>query len=117
LCGSIPVTAESVLGYSEKLAEARRKEAAKAMIWTAVEFENWRSTVSDPEKRKWAWSDLSNDQKHFSVSHMVPYPPLLTAFLAENGAAIKAALTASPFSQIWFYDEWSDKVLAVVERD
>jgi hypothetical protein len=42
---------------------------------------------------------------------------MLTAFLAENGAAIKAALTASSFSRIWFYDEWSDKVLAVVESD
>jgi hypothetical protein len=36
---------------SEKLAESRRKEAGKAMIWTAVESENWRRTVSDPEKR------------------------------------------------------------------
>jgi len=54
---------------------------------------------------------------HFSVSHMVPYPSMLTAFLAENGAAINAALTASPFSRIWFYYEWSDKVLAVVKRN
>lgn len=191
------------------------------MTWTAVEFENWRSTVTDLEKRKRAWDDLNNVQKkevkelrtfigfcraagldvdprtienrkppepdiycelteqgqfyelgeltdpriprnaaeaqragsdihggsyssleslgrmvfqkcakkpmlkgvpadivlHFSVSHMVPYPPILTSFLAENGAAINVALTASPFSRIWFYDEWSDKVLAVVERD
>jgi hypothetical protein len=191
------------------------------MTWTAVEFENWRSAVTDSEKRKRAWNDLNNDQKkevkelrtfigfyraadldvdprtienkkppepdiycelsgrgqfyelgeltdpciprnaaeaqragsdihggsyssleplgrmvfqkcakqpalngisadivlHFSVSHMVPYPPMLTAFLAENGAAIKAALTASVFSRIWFYDEWSNKALAVVERD
>jgi hypothetical protein len=174
-CGPILVAAESVLRYSEKLAESRRREAGDAMTWTAVEFENWRSTVPDPEKRKRAWNDLSNDQKkevkelrtfigfcraaeaqragsdihggsyspleplgrmvfqkcakqptlngiaadivlHFSVSHMVPYPPMLTAFLADNVAAIKAALTASAFSRIWFYDEWSDKVLAVVER-
>jgi len=191
------------------------------MTWTAIDFENWRSTITDPEKLSRAWSDLSNDQKkevkelrtfigfyraakldvdprtienrkppepdihcelsgraqfyelgeltdeciprnaavaqrtgsdihgghispleplgrmvfqkcakqptlngipadivlHFSVSHMVPYPPMLTAFLAENGAAIKAAQTASAFSRIWFYDEWSGKVLAVVERD
>ena len=191
------------------------------MAWTAVEFENWRSTVPDPEKRKRAWNDLSNNQKkevkelgtfigfcravgldvdlrtienrippepdiycelsghgrfyelgeltderiprnaaeaqragsdihggsyssleplgrmvfqkcakqprlkgipadivlHFSVSHMVPYPPMLAAFLAESGAAIKAGLTASAFSRIWFYDEWSGKVLAVVERE
>jgi hypothetical protein len=46
---------------------------------------------------------------HFSVSHMVPYSPMLTAFLLENGAAINPALTASPFSRIWFYDEWSGK--------
>jgi hypothetical protein len=191
------------------------------MTWTAVEFEKWRSTVANPEKRKRAWNDLSNDQKkevkelwtfigfyraadlnvdprtienrkppepdiycelsgrgqfyelgeltdeciprnaaeaqragsdihggsyssleplsrmvfqkcakqptlngipvdivlHFSVSHMVPYPPMLNAFLAENGTAIKAALTASASSRIWFYDERSGKVLAVVERD
>jgi hypothetical protein len=52
---------------------------------------------------------------HFSLSHMVPYPPMLNAFLAENGTAIKAALAASVFSRIWFCDEWSGKVLTVVE--
>ena len=51
------------------------------------------------------------------VSHMVPYPPMLTAFLAESEAAIKAGLTAGAFSRIWFYDEWSGKILAVVERE
>jgi hypothetical protein len=221
LCGSIPIAAESVLRYSKKLAESRRNEAGNAMTWTAVEFENWRSTVPDPQKRKRAWNDLSNDQKkevkelrtfigfcraagsdvdprtienrkppepdiycelsghgqfyelgeltderiprnaaeaqrassnihggsyssleplrrmvfqkcakqprlngipaeivlHFSVSHMVPSPPMLAAFLAENGATIKAGLTACAFSRIWFYDEWSGKVLAVVERE
>jgi hypothetical protein len=215
------VATKPVPRYSEKLAEAWRKKAGSAMSWTAVEFENWRSTVPDPEKRKRAWNDLSNDQKkevkelrtfigfcraadldvdprtiqnrkppepdiyselsgrgqfyelgeltdeciprnaaeaqragsdihggsyssieplgrmvfqkcakqptlngipaeillHFSVPHMVPYPPMLTAFLAGNGAAIKVALRASPFSRIWFYDEWSAKVLAVVEHD
>lgn len=179
------------------------------MTWTAVEFENWRSTVPDSEKRKRAWNDLSKDQKkevkelgifiefcraadldvdlhtienrkppapdiycelsgrghfyelgeltdecipmnaavaqragsdihgsfyspleplrrmvfqkcakqpmvngipadivlHFSVPHMVPNLPMLTALLAENSTAINAALTASPFSRIWFYDD------------
>jgi len=221
LCRLIPIATKSVPRYSKKLAETWRKEAGNAMSWTAVEFENWRSTVPDLEKRKRAWNDLSNDQKkevkelrtfigfcraadldvdpstienrkppepdiycelsghgqfyelgeltderiprnaaeaqragsdihggsyssleplgrmvfqkcakrprlnglpadivlHFSVSHMVPYPPRLTGFLAENGGAIKAALTASPFSRIWFYDEWGGKVLAIAERD
>lgn len=221
LCGSIPVEAESFLRYSEGLPKSRRKKVVNAMTWTAVEFENWRSTVADSEKRKRALNDLSNDQKkevkelrtfigfcrvadldvdprtienrkppepdiycklsghghfyelgeltdehiprnaaeaqragldihggsyssleplgrmvfqkcakqptlngipaevvlHFSVPDMVPHPLALTAFLAENGEAVRAALNASAFSRIWFYDEWSEKILAIVERD
>jgi len=59
----VQIDSSSVLRYSEKLAESRRKEAGDAMAWTAVEFEIWRSTVPDPEERKRAWNDLSGDQK------------------------------------------------------
>lgn len=191
------------------------------MTWTAVEFEHWRSTVTDLEKRKRAWEDLSNNQKkqvkelrtfigfcraakldvdprtiqnrevpepdifcelsqsghyfelgeltdqsipaleaearrngsdiyggkaslsdplekmiyqkcgktyslngvavslllHFSVGHQVPFPPFVLAYLAESRERILAALNTSPFRAIWFFDCWTDRVLAVIERD
>ncbi len=191
------------------------------MTWSALDFENWRSTVVDPEERKRAWDDLSNDQKkevrelrtfvsfcraanldvdprtiqnrevpepdifcelsqsghyfelgeltdqsipaleakarrngsdiyggkaslsgplekmiyqkcgktyslngvpaslllHFSVGHQVPFPPFLQAYLAESQERILTALHISPFRAIWFFDCWTDRVLAVVERD
>ena len=191
------------------------------MTWTAVEFENWRGTVTNLEKRKRAWEDLSSDQKkqvkelrtfvdfyraakldvdprtiqnrevpepdifcelsqsghyfelgeltdqsipaleaearcngsdiyggkaslsdplekmiyqkcgktyslngvpvslllHFSVPHQVPCHSFVRAYLAESRGRILAALNASPFREIWFFDCWTDKVLTVIDRD
>jgi hypothetical protein len=50
---------------------------------------------------------------HFSVSHMVPHSPMLPHSWRKTGRQINAALTPSPFSRIWFYDEWSGKSSAV----
>jgi hypothetical protein len=207
--------------YPERLARRGRKKVETVMTWSAVEFENWRSAVVNPEKRKRAWEDLSSDQKkqvkelrtfldfyraakldvdprtiqnrevpepdilcelsqsghyfelgeltdqsipaleaearrdgndiyggkaslsdplekmiyqkcaktyllngmpvslllHFSVPHQVPCHSFVRAYLAESRGRILAALNASPFWKIWFFDCWTNKVLTVIERD
>ncbi len=53
---------------------------------------------------------------HFSVGHLVPHRGLLSAWLSESSDRVMAALSASPFRAIWFFDCWTDRVLGVIEQ-
>ena len=51
---------------------------------------------------------------YYAVGHQVPCVKLVRAYLSESRERIYAALKASDFGTIYFYDDWTNAVFATV---
>ena len=67
-------------------------------------------------KKPYTCNDLPVDLLlHFSVGHQYPYPGFVRGWIAGNRKKIDDALNAGPFGAIWFFDCWTDTILANIE--
>jgi hypothetical protein len=49
---------------------------------------------------------------YFAVGHQVPHEGLVKSWIENNRTRIDAALKASPFLTIWFYDDWEKRIIS-----